>query len=289
MPKKSKKSKKSKKLHIKNLKKYDNNNDGLITMKEYLDKEISKGPKEKKTDFFLKYNYQANINVYNYFMLALKNFKKFKILCVPNFLLKWNNKITRTAIVYDIEKKLLYMSQDMVKAVTDCRCNDKARFIFISFLILYHSDDKLTHANIIVIDLHKKTLELFEPHGHSLFNSSITKINNKVIKSILKYLKLNKFKYLSPIHLSPKIGIQINSDSYCGMCITISMMYLHMRILNPDINPQKIVKYFINQDPKKVKIIILKYTKHIQKTLIKNKIKVKKFNKEFLELSELKK
>jgi hypothetical protein len=290
MVKKSKKTKKEntyKKIHIKNLKKYDNDNNGLITMKEYLDKELSKGPKEKKTDLIFKYNYQSNINVYNYFMLALKNFKKFKILCVPNFILKFADRAIRTGIVYNVENKSLYLSQDMVKSITDCRCNNKARFIFISFLILYYSEDKLTHANIIVIDLHKKTLELFEPHGHSLFNSKITQISNTVIKVILKYLKLNKFKYLLPMHLSPKIGIQINSDSYCGMCITISMMYLHMRILNPDVNPKKIVQYYINQDPKKVKETILKYAKHIQKTLIKNKIQVKKFNKEFLDLSRV--
>jgi hypothetical protein len=58
-----------------------------------------------------------------------------------------------------------------------------------------------------------------------------------------------------------------------------------MRILNPDIEPKKIVKHFLNQSPKKVKEIILKYTKHIQKTLIKNKIIVKKFNKDFLDIA----
>ena len=87
------------------------------------------------------------------------------------------------------------------------------------------------------------------------------------------------------MHLSPKVGIQINSDSYCGMCVTISMMYLHMRILNPDIEPKKIVQHFLKQSSNEVKKIILKYAKHIQKTLIKNKLKVKKFNKEFLDLA----
>ena len=285
MPKKNKKNKKYKNLHIKNLNKYDNNDDGLITMKEYLDKEISKGPGEKKTDLILKYKYQANINVYNYFMLALKNFKKFKILCVPNFIFKWKTKKFRTAILYVVEDKLLYFSSDMVKQIDKCKCDNKTRFIFISFFILYYPDDKLSHANIIVIDLYKKTLELFEPHGHSLFNEKSTEISNKTIKVLLNYLNLKNFKYLSPVYLSPKIGIQVNSDSYCGMCITISMMYLHMRILNPDIDPKKIVKHFLNQSPKKVKIIILKYAKHIQKTLIKNKIIVKKFNKKFLDIA----
>ena len=237
-------SKKYKKLHIKNLKKLDKNNDGLITMSEYLDKEMSKGPNEPKTDLFFKYNYQANLNVYNYFLLALKNFKKFKILCVPNFILKWNNKFSRTAIVYDVESKLLYMSKDTSIEVNKCICDNKVRFIFISFTILFSHKDKLTHANIIVIDLHKKTLELFEPHGHSLYNIKYTQINKKIINFILKKLDLQKFKYLSPMHLSPKVGIQINSDSYCGMCVTISMMYLHMRILNPDIEPKKLFSIF---------------------------------------------
>ena len=93
-------------------------------------------------------------------MLALKNFKKFKILCVPNFIFKWKTKKFRTAILYIVEDKLLYFSSDMVKQIDKCRCNNKTRFIFISFFILYYPDDKLSHANIIVIDLHKYVIDM---------------------------------------------------------------------------------------------------------------------------------
>ena len=46
------------------------------------------------------------------------------------------------------------------------------------------------------------------------------------------------------------------------------MMYLHMRILNPDIEPKN-CSAFLKQSSNEVKKIILKYAKHIQKTLIK--------------------
>ena len=58
------------------------------------------------------------------------------------------------------------------------------------------------------------------------------------------------------------------------MCITISMMYLHMRILNPDIPQKKLVKFLINRDKNKLKEMILKYAKHVEESLKKNKITV---------------
>ena len=64
--------------------KYDKNKDGLISLDEYLDKELSLGPKAKKT--VINYNYQHWSNIYNYFMIEFLYNKKFKILCVPNFI-----------------------------------------------------------------------------------------------------------------------------------------------------------------------------------------------------------
>ena len=50
-------------------------------------------------------------------------------------------------------------------------------------------------------------------------------------------------------------------------------MYLHMRILNPDIPQKNLVKFLMNRD-KKLKEMILKYAKHVEETLKKNKITV---------------
>lgn len=46
------------------------------------------------------------------------------------------------------------------------------------------------------------------------------------------------------------------------MCITISMMYLHMRILNPDLSQNKL------------KVMILKYARYVEETLKEHEITV---------------
>ena len=55
------------------------------------------------------------------------------------------------------------------------------------------------------------------------------------------------------------------------MCVTITMMYLHMRILNPDIKQKKIINYFLEKDKKELKTIILKYARFVELTLKRNK------------------
>ena len=268
-----------KKYHKKNLKKYDKNKDSLITLKEYLAEEISRGPHAEKTD--IDYNYQSYMNIYNYFLVALINFRKFKILCIPNFILKWGNYATRAAVVYVKQTKQLYIANNIIKSIKKCSNQDKVRFIYFSFILLPSFKEKLSHSNIVVIDLVRKTVELFEPYGY--FDDKISKyIENTLFKKILKILELNKFKYLPPSHISPKMGIQKTTDAYCGMCITISMMYLHMRILNPDINQKKIIKHFLSYSKNKLKDIILKYARHVEDTLKKNKFSVVSFNEEYI-------
>ena len=144
------------------------------------------------------------------------------------------------------------------------------RLVFFTF-ILFGSSDYFTHANMIIIDLYEKTVERFDPHGsRTCFDDlSIKKskyIDQKITtlfqKKILKLIGLSKFNFLPPSLISPLYGIQTkDSDSHGGMCVTISMMYLHMRILNPDKHQNKIVKYFINMGRKKLKKVILKYAK----------------------------
>ena len=86
----------------------------------------------------------------------------------------------------------------------------------------------------------------------------------------MKILGLNDYRYISPKAISNKIGLQHLGDSYNGMCVTISMMYLHMRLLNLDKKPKYIIDHFIKKPKKELKTIILKYAKYIEKTLKKN-------------------
>lgn len=245
----------------------------LITLKEYLNDEISKGPNANSGS--IDYHYQHYDNIYNYFYITFLNIQQFKILCIPNFILEYNDYVVRTALAYDLKLSKLHMAKKMKSSINKCdkcRKQKKARFIFFTFIIMPDEKEEITHANIIVIDLIKKTIERFEPFGHTSSNKKILEQIDELFKNkILGKLDLDDYSYISPSKISPRLGIQYKADSYNGMCITISMMYLHLRILNPDIKQRKIVNYLLKKSKKKLKEMILKYAKHIEFTLKENK------------------
>jgi hypothetical protein len=130
------------------------------------------------------------------------------------------------------------------------------------------SNKGINHANVIFIYLFKKTLERFEPYG-VLFMTSEKKINNAIKTRLLSILELEDFKYLSPLDISPKFGLQSKADAYGGMCVTFSMLYLQLRLMNPDVIQKELVNYLLNKERKDLINIILRYAKFIEITLKK--------------------
>ena len=260
------------KHHEELLNKYDKNNDKIISLDEYLSNELSKGSKEKKGK--IDYSYLDTSNIHNYFYILFLKIKKFKIMCIPNskILIEEGFLEEKAAVAFVIDKKKLIVSKDIKNSINSCIKKDKVRFIFFTFLIV-KTGLKFSHANIIIIDLIKKTVERFEPYGHTmpvtLANSNI--LDSIIKKKLMKKIGIEKYKYLSPINLSPKSGIQSKEISICGLCVTIVMMYLHMRILNPDLSQRKVVEYFTSKTKKKLNNIVLRYLKNVEETLKSNK------------------
>ena len=248
--------------------KLDKNNDGLISLNEYLSATESKGPKAKPGK--INYHYQSFDNIINYFIITLRQFTEYKILCVPDFIYQFDGHVGKAGMIISLEDYEIIMGNNIKNAIKDCFTSD-VRFIFINLILKIKKN--YNHANGIIIDLQQKTLERFEPHG-SYYYSGVSKyeiINRNINKlfenTILKKMGLNKFTYLAPYKISPKYGVQIHADAFCGMCVTISMMYLHLRLLNPDIQQKKIVKFLIDRPKNKLKEMILKYASHVEQVL----------------------
>lgn len=251
-------------------KKLDKNKDGLISLDEYLADDESKGPRESRGR--IGYHYQHFANIINYFKIVMRGFRKFKILCVPNFVVRYGNYVDKTAIVINVKDESLIYGTRMREAINDCMVNKSARFIFFTLILRFRN---MNHANIVVIDLEKETLERFEPHGATFFFDKNSQKDNKNVNNIMEEtvlpdLGLDNFTYLAPQKISPFSGVQMKADAYCGMCVTISMMYLHLRILNPDIKQLKLIKFMLNRSKEKLKKMILKYAKHVEETLKDN-------------------
>ena len=147
-------------------------------MDEYLSSYESKGPNEKRGK--IGYHYQHFSNIINYFMIALRSLVKFSILCVPNFIVKYGDYVDRTAMIISLKKDRTTYGNNMKEAIRKCILYESSRFIFFTLILEF---PKFNHANIVIIDTKKKTLERFEPHGSTFyFNKESIKENLKLIQ-----------------------------------------------------------------------------------------------------------
>ena len=59
-------------------------------------------------------------------------------------------------------------------------------------------------------------------------------------------------------------GLQARLDAFSGLCVTWAILYMHYRLLNPDIDPKKLISYL---DKKATKNFLLRYTKYVEDVL----------------------
>ena len=142
----------------------------------------------------------------------------------------------------------------------------KYRFICVR-IALKRTKPKLSHSNIVVYDTKNKIVELFEPHGHSPYITK-TRDHYKEVTSILKKYNKHmfpKYKFMEPKAYLPT-NLQLDIDNFRGACVSICMMFLHYKLLNPDV-PSSILGKRIKG---KGGNFLNRYMKYIENT-IKNK------------------
>jgi len=260
------------------------NIDSFISIDNFLANKKSKGPSESEGDI----NYYFNMweNLHNFIFILINYYGFDKILCVPDVATKYGeNYIEKISCVYNMLKKELLVPVNLKNGLKFCMMNPNIRFVYCVLIITQNKTEisrcEISHANILIFDLFKKTIERYEPHGKFFYYSSHDN-NQKVAKEIddviniklLPFLELSDFEYLSPVNNSLLYGLQIKADAFGGLCVTYTMMYLHLRLMNPDVKQSEILNYFIKKY-KKLKDAVLKYVKFIELELKKHSSEIK--------------
>jgi hypothetical protein len=258
--------------HIRRLQHVKPNVDTFITINDFLSNEMSLGPKAEYGDIYYTHTNYENIN--NYIKILIKEIGFTNVICIPNFSLKTGtNYIIKNTIGYNVTRDELLISNDLLSNINKCN----KRFLYIN-LMIHWEQVQMSHVNMIIIDFVNKTIERYEPHGKKMTqdkNKKIAKnIDNKFNNKLLSYVGLDKYTYISPIDFSPMIGPQTKSDAYDGMCLTYSLMYLQLRIMNPDVDQKDIVKYMLSKSKSDMYEILLKYAKYIEEKLKDNQVEV---------------
>lgn len=152
------------------------------------------------------------------------------------------------------------------KAILDCLNNNR-----LAIIVLNLKGRGGQHANALIFDKKNKILTRFEPHGSEvqlrmydplLLDASIQKWLDK------KKEHFNGWEYKAPIYWCPKKGPQaIESElkskkkgEISGYCQAWSLMFLHLRILNPDHSDEQIVEHMLgNKNAQEMKKMIRDY------------------------------
>ena len=259
-----KKKRKTKKLTKKDKK-------GIIDVP--IAKELSQGSKASLGS--IDYHYQKYYNTFAFLQEIIKKHKSLKkIICIPNVGKGWmqsflklhffkgmsgNKEVGSLKPVDSANSK-----NKFIKEINKCMNH---RLVPISLEIIVPGAG--THANVIIIDTNKKTVELFEPHGNRSVKSELESISRayfKVSKNVQRFFSmyLPDFKYIPPSEYEPKSGLQARLDAFSGLCVTWSILYLHYRVLNPDVHPKKLINYL---DKKVTRNFLLRYTKYVEDVL----------------------
>jgi hypothetical protein len=157
---------------------------------------------------------------------------------------------------------LTFNDTEFMKMYDRCLTNTSIRFIVIS-LGLYDRydcstrDEEQGHANILIHDKEKRTIERFEPNGVIEGGDwfEYEKLDKELKKFFIVKNNFNIKEYLYPTNICPREGPQAiqsseevneNSNYLDGYCIVWSHFYLYLRLEFPDIPQMDLVDLSIN-------------------------------------------
>ena len=168
----------------------------------------------------------------------------------------------------------------IIERLNNCKTNRTIHYYIIPLILKFNDSD--SHANVLIVDNIKKSIELYEPHG-SKFSTNDPSLLFDIpfhIKNLIKYIlhRRTHFTFIN-VHESCPIGLQIKqvtATTNSGHCVAWVLFFIHTRLLNLDKTSKNIIDYFNNFTPQKLDLYIRKYT-----TLIESQtLEIKKYTKD---------
>ena len=135
----------------------------------------------------------------------------------------------------------------------------KTRFVVLNVGIYPGDWQSSGHANALIIDKKKKTLDRYEPAGKrkDVFDDKISRL---LLRRLPGYLYTRYAEYAR--------GEQRpQTDSYNGMCVTFSLAYVLYRLLNPDLDAEVLRRHMASLSAAKIKQQSLQLNRFVADTL----------------------
>lgn len=203
------------------------------------------------------YRNNNNINFENYTFsnssIFSSNFKDMKIFFIYLSEKYKNLYIPQmNSIIYYKNENEYEIPKYLNNYINQIRIDKKYNFIVIFLSLTY---DTSLHANLLIYDLSKMTIERFEPYGNSSSDYNYHVIMDQILEEELTWN--TGFKYITPGEYMPNNGFQNISDEnnklyekpgdIGGFCLAWCLWYLETKLKNEHINSNDLIIKLIDK------------------------------------------
>lgn len=132
----------------------------------------------------------------------------------------------------------------------------------IPLLALHTPSPSMAHANFLYVDHARQMIEIFEPHGDAIWAPDVEKRVQHVFRVLLPSYSVQSLGALCPL------GPQVIAKKYdTGFCVTHANYYAVLRVLNPKVPPERIIKYMTRGGAEAVQARIDKVAAYVGRRL----------------------
>lgn len=122
------------------------------------------------------------------------------------------------------------------------------------------------HANVLIFDTVSKTIDRYDPHGTHCAQGACPSYDQNGVDAYLKkeFKKiLPEYKFIDFSVACPNIGPQMKGEKFDrgGYCVTWSLMFTVLRILNPGKSPDEINKHLLKGTSAEIFSKMLRFAK----------------------------
>lgn len=231
-----------------------------VSVQDYQQVKKSKQKNTQKLRRFQKRGRYEERKFQLYIISYFINKYKDNSICLVNFEHFWDSETGLQFHYHEATKrgKLYNVNDKFWESLGACK---RARLIFFPLsLFLYNKDGTIDgHANILLVNVPKKQLIRFEPHGEFFDEEPIESALNRAIFDDL--FNVDFFDtYLPPLNICPYVKtlqgleeLDIDEQYFIktrGLCLIWSMWFVELMMKQPKKDPQKIIEYMAQETDK---------------------------------------
>lgn len=170
-------------------------------------------------------------------------------------------------ITIDFETFTYVIPNHIKDMLYKCKTNRNIRFYILPIILKFN--DKDSHANVLIVDNKTKTIEMYEPHGSQFLSKDIFYDFEYHIKTLISHIlsRRTHFRFKN-VHYKCPIGFQTKQakiDRNTSHCVAWTLLFIHVRLYNLDLNTTQIIDTFDKYQPEKLDKYIKQYITLVDK------------------------